>query len=337
MAHGIKNRDTVLIVGDRGWHGLGKQMETISMTDLKEQFPYSYEKVPMFTADGVEVDGFKAVVTTDDKGSCGVVGDTYEIINLDDMFGLANDLVLAHGTGKVVSAGSLHNREDFFVDLGIDKEFRHGDDVSKPYIGITNNFCGMRHLVAGAHSTRMVCANTLNLMLGEVKGSPRALKIRHTKGAWNRLAEAKRILGITLAAFDAADAEMHAMISRTLTDAEVADYYGKIMPVDPIAPRMEHENEEQYEARVATIERGNRKALRFRAEWQMTLDKERIELKQEPNLWLAMNSITKWVQHENQVKGESGNPLMRGWSNRFATGFKMTNEAHDAAIAVLNG
>ena len=33
------------------------------MTDLKEQFPYSYEKVPMFTSDGVEVEGFKAVIT----------------------------------------------------------------------------------------------------------------------------------------------------------------------------------------------------------------------------------------------------------------------------------
>lgn len=337
MAHGIKNRDRVLIVGDRGWHGLGNAMESISITDLKEQFPYSYEKVPMFTSDGVEVDNFKAVITTDDKTSCGVVGDTYEIINLDDMFGLANDLVLAHGTGKVVSAGSLHDREDFFVDLGIDKEFRHGDDVNKPYIGITNNFCGMRHFVAGAHMERMVCANTLNLMLREVKGAPRALKIRHTKGAWNRLAEAKRILGVTLAAFDAADAEMHAMISCTMTDHEVGAYYGKIMPVEPIAPRQEHENEEQYEARVATIERANRKAQRIRGEWIITLEKERSELGQEQNLWLAMNSITKWVQHDNQVKGESGNPLMRGWSNRFATGFKLTNEAHDAALAVLNG
>lgn len=335
MAHGIKNRDRVLIVGDRGWHGLGQQMDSISMTDLKEQFPYSYEKVPMFTSDGVEVEGFKAVITTDDKQSNGVVGDTYEIINLDEMFGLANDLVVAHGTGRVVSAGSLHNREDFFVDLGIDREFRNGEDVNKPFIGITNNFCGMRHFVAGAHMNRIVCANTLNLMLREVKGSPRAIKIRHTKGAWNRLAEAKRILGITLAAFDKADEEMHQMISKKMTDAEIASYYDAIMPMTNIPPRRADENEEQYEARVETIERANRKASRVRAEWSMTLDNERSVLGQEPNLWLAMNSVTKWIQHENQVKNESTNPLIRGWSNRFATGFKMTNEAHDAALSVL--
>jgi|APGre2960657373_1045057.scaffolds.fasta_scaffold03619_3 phage/plasmid-like protein (TIGR03299 family) len=333
MAHGIKNRDRVLLVGDRGWHGLGQQMDSISMTDLKEQFPFSYEKVPMFTSDGVEVEGFKAVITTDDKQSNGVVGETYEIINLDEMFGLANDLVVAHGTGRVVSAGSLHNREDFFVDLGIDREYRNGDDVNKPYIGISNNFSGMRNFVAGAHTERMVCANTLNLMLREVKGSPRAIKIRHTKGAWNRLAEAKRILGITLAAFDKADEEMHRMIGKTMNDAEIASYYDSIMPLTDTPTRRADENEEQYEARVETVERANRKASRIRAEWRMTLDNERVILSQEPNLWLAMNSVTKWVQHENQVKNESTSPLIRGWSNRFATGFKMTNEAHDMALS----
>lgn len=335
MAHGIENRDRVLIVGDRGWHKLGKQMDAISMTDLREHFPYSYEKVPMFTADGMEVTGFKAVITTDDKQSNGVVGDTYEIINLDEMFGLANDLVVAHGTGRVVSAGSLHNREDFFVDLGIDREFRNGDDVNKPFIGITNNFCGMRNFVAGAHMERMVCANTLNLMLHEVKSSPRAIKIRHTKGAWNRLAEAKRILGITLAAFDSAEEEMQGMIAKTMSNAEIVSYYDGVMPMPNIPTRRADENEEQHEARVQTIERANRKASRIRAEWHMTLDSEVSLLGQEPNLWLAMNSITKWVQHENQVKNESTNPLIRGWSNRFATGFKMTNEAHDAALALL--
>jgi hypothetical protein len=179
----------------------------------------------------------------------------------------------------------------------------------------------------------MVCANTLNLMLREVKGSPRAIKIRHTKGAWNRLAEAKRILGITLAAFDKADEEMHRMIGKTMNDAEIASYYDSIMPLTDTPTRRADENEEQYEARVETVERANRKASRIRAEWRMTLDNERVILSQEPNLWLAMNSVTKWVQHENQVKNESTSPLIRGWSNRFATGFKMTNEAHDMALS----
>ena len=335
MAHGIKNRDKVIVVGDRGWHGLGVKMEAISISELKEHFPYSYEKVPMFTADGVEVDNYKAIITTDDRGTSGIVGDGYEIINIDDMISLANDLVVSHGTGAVVSAGSLHNREDFFIDIGLDKEFRNGDDVCKPFIGITNNCCGMRHAVAGAHTTRMVCANTLNIMLKEAKNSPRALKIRHTRGAWNRLAEAKRILGITFASFDSADVEMQAMVAKTMTRLEIVGYYDSIMPITPLPVRLSEENSEQYEAKIETIERANRKASKIRAEWDMTLDDERVRLGQEPNLWLAMNSVTKWVQHSNQVKGVSVEPLMRGWSNRFATGFKLTNEAHDNALSVL--
>lgn len=335
MSHGIKNRDKVVIVGDRGWHDLGVKVDSISISELKEHFPYSYEKAQMFTSDGVEVENFKAVITTDDRGTCGIVGDGYEIIDVNDMIDLASDLVVSHGTGKIVSAGSLHNREDFFIDIGLDKEFRNGDDVCRPFIGITNNCCGVRHFMAGAHSDRMVCSNTLNLMLREVKNSPRALKIRHTKGAWNRLAEAKRILGVTLASFDSADNEMQQMVACAMTRIEIVGYYDSIMPIISLPIRLASENNEQYEAKIDTIERSNRKASKIRAEWDMTLEEEQKRLGQESNLWLAMNSVTKWVQHSNQVKGVSTSPLMRGWSNRFATGFKLTNEAHDMALSVL--
>lgn len=338
MAHGIQTqgslKDRVLIEGDKGWHGLGEDRKAISPTDVREAFPWDWKMEDMILSNGNAVSGFKAV--TSEGHSVGVVGDGYTMIGIDDVVSLAEDIIVSHGTGRIVSAGTLHGRADFFLDLEIDKEFRNGDDVNKPFIGLTNNATGRRHFMGGAHMNRIVCANTLNLMLGEVKGSERAIKVRHTKSAFNRLSEARRILGIACAAFDKADVEMQAMIAKTLTDSEVNGFYDQIMPLAPIPALKPGENAEQYEAKVEKVERANRKVERVRDSWLDTLHTERRILQvPAPNLWLALNSVTKWAQHDRTVRGESEDPTMRLWSNRFSDGFDRTNEAHDIAVAML--
>lgn len=338
MAHNIVTdgalRDRVLIEGDKGWHGLGEDRKSISAKDVREAFPWDWQMDDLLLPNGNKVDGFKAV--TSEGNAVGVVGDSYTMIGIDDVVSLAEDIILQHGTGRIVSAGTLHGRQDFFLDLELGKEFRNGDDVNKPYIGLSNNAVGSRHFIGGAHMHRIVCANTLNLMIGEAKTSPRCLKVRHTKSAFNRLSEAKRILGIACAAFDKADAEMQAMIAKSLTDAEVEAYYNTIMPVQAVPGLSAGENAEQYEAKVEKIERANRKTERVRDVWWDTLNTERQILKSaSPNLWLALNSVTKWAQHDRSVRGESDDPMMRLWSNRFSDGFDRTNEAHDIAVAML--
>jgi hypothetical protein len=108
------------------------------------------------------------------------------------------------------------------------------------------------------------------------------------------------------------------------------------MPLAPVPGLSPGENAEQYDAKVEKIERANRKTERIRDIWRDTLNMERQILKsQSPNLWLALNSVTKWAQHERTVRGESDDPMMRLWSNRFSDGFDRTNEAHDLAMAML--
>lgn len=334
MAHGIKVNDKVLIEGDKGWHGLGEDRASITPADVRAAFPWDWQMEDILLANGNTVDGFKAV--TSEGQSVGVVGDGYTMIGIDDVLSLAESIVVSHGTGRIVSCGTLHGREDFFIDLELGKEFRNGDDVNKPFIGLSNNAVGTRHFIGGAHMQRMVCANTLNLMLNEVKGSARAIKVRHTKSAFNRLAEAKRILGIACAAFDKADEEMQAMIAKTMTDSEVNAFYDQVMPLMPVPGMSQGENAEQYEAKVEKIERANRKTDRIREGWLDTLQNERRILRvPSPNLWLALNSVTKWAQHDRTVRGESDDPMMRLWSNRFSDGFDRTNDAHDIAVAML--
>jgi phage/plasmid-like protein (TIGR03299 family) len=339
MAHQIQTegvrKDLVLIEGDKGWHGLGQDRVTITAEDIRREFfPMDWQMEDAMLANGNPVEGWKAV--TSEGHAVGMVGEKYTMLQMSDVLAVAEDICLAHGTGRIVSAGTLHGREDFFLDLDIGKEFRHKDDVSKSFIGLSNNAVGSRHFLGGAHSYRIVCANTLNLAFQDMKGSPRCVKIRHSKGAHNRLQEAKRILGVSVAAFDAADAEMHAMIAATLTESQVNGYYGQIMPILPIPAKEERQTAEDFDAAVEKAERANRKTVKVREEWWNTLDNERKILRVDsPNLWLAMNSVTKWAQQDRTVRGESADSVLRLWSNRFGDGYDRTNEAHDVAVAML--
>lgn len=332
MGHGIitegQRMDTVLIVGDKGWHGLAQDRQSITAGDVREVFlPNDWTMEEAFIGSGAKIDGKMAVVSG--GVPVGIVGEGYTMLTMDDVLSFAESICLAHGTGKIVSAGTLHGREDFFLDLGIDKEFRNGDDVTKPYIALSNNAVGLRHFEAGAHTTRIVCANTLRLAIGELRGSPRAVKIRHSKSAHDRLREANRVLGLSMAAFDAADAEMHAMIGMELNEAGVNAYYDRVKPIQSIPASADEEEADK-------IERANRKAAKIREEWWEILNRERLTLRvADPNLWLAMNSVTNWAQKTRTVRGESTDPMLRLWSNRFGDGATSTDEAHDAAVEML--
>lgn len=333
MAHGILGKDKVLIEKDAGWHGLGINMDTISPQQVRTSFAWDYEKSPMFLANGMEVADHKAI--TSEGEAIGVVGDKYHIIGIEDMIQLAETIIIQAGTGRIVSTGTLHGRQDFFMDLYLDKEFRHNDDVSKAYIGLTNNSIGSRKFCAGAHTNRIVCANTQRIALNEM-GTERCLKVKHTMSAISRLGEAKRILGIACASFDKADTEMQAMIALGMSDTEVYNFYNKIMPSGVFPTMQAGQSADEYEQICDTIDRANRKSDKTKSIWFQGLHSERRELQVgTPNLWLAMNSVTKWVQHERAVKGESFDPMMRMWSNKFSDGALKSDEAYDIALSLL--
>ena len=129
---------------------------------------------------------------------------------------------------------------------------------------------------------------------------------------------------------------MQALIAKSLTDAEVKAYYDQIMPFDTIPSISRAVQPSPGEAAVTKAARSDRKGEKARDAWVATLEVERVALGGgAPTLWLAMNSVTKWMQHERTVRGESTDPTMRLWSNRFSDGYDRTNEAHDIALAML--
>ncbi|NBT59009.1 hypothetical protein EBT16_09530 [bacterium] len=108
------------------------------------------------------------------------------------------------------------------------------------------------------------------------------------------------------------------------------------MPIQKIPVKTAGMTDDEFDKAVDSVERANRKAERTRDQWIDILDTEMKILRVDtPNLWLAMNSVTKWVQQTRTVRGESDDSMLRLWSNRYGDGYDRTNEAHDLAVEMM--
>jgi len=119
---------------------------------------------------------------------------------------------------------------------------------------------------------------------------------------------------------------MHAMSNMTLDVIGLSSFYDAIMPY-PEQPK-DDDGIVQYDRRYAKVHR-------IRQEWLRTLNEESDSLSTSKNLWLALNSVTNWQQHESSVHGSLSNRLKRESSNRFGANYTKTNNAHDIAYAML--
>ena len=329
MAHGILENDLILVKDEQAWHGKA-HVFTEEMSGRAAQLevaPYRLEKYPSFDRNGNEIPDSYYLERNDTREPiAGNLGSDYCPIQPEEISDIVDQIVVNPGIGRVTSCGTVNGHQDFWIDCEIDKEFRNGDDVSKPFVSFSNNNTGRRKFLAGAHLHRVVCNNTLNLANREMKNSPRWVTIRHSRNASERLMNAKKTLGIVLATFDQFDAEMHEMISKTMDASDVSRFYDMVMPY-PEKP-VDEEGLDKYDRRY-------NKVHRVRQQWLGTLHEESDKLSAPANLWLALNSVTNWQQHDSSVHGSKTNQMKREASNRFGANYNKTNEVHDIAYAML--
>tara|TARA_Y100000034_G_scaffold128806_1_gene184071 strand:+ start:925 stop:1920 length:996 start_codon:yes stop_codon:yes gene_type:complete len=329
MAHGIMESDRILVKDKQAWHG-----KAVVFTEDKsgkaaqmEIAPYLIEKHPSMDRNGVEIpDSYYLERNDTQEPIAGNLGSDYCPIQPEEIADIVDQIVVNPGIGRVVSCGTVNGHQDFWIDCELDKEFRAGDDANKPFVSFSNNNTGRRKFLAGAHLYRVVCDNTLNLANREMKGSPRCVAIRHSRNASERLMNAQKSLGVVLATFDQFDEEMHNMMNVQLDASGISRFYDAVLPY-PDKP-VDEDGLNQYDRRY-------NKVHRIRQQWLGTLHQESDKLSSPANLWLALNSVTKWQQHDSSVHGSMTNQLKREASNRFGMNYNKTNKAHDIAHAML--
>lgn len=218
MAHKIyfnevTGKHSFFSVKEKAWHGLGQIVEghpTSTEAIRYAGLDYEVTKEPLYTKgkglidtpqgiefydNEIEVPNAFATMRNDNNKVLGVVGKDYQVVQNHEAFTFFDEIV-GGGNGILYeTAGALGNGERIFITAKLPNYIRvgNGDDVTEKYIFLTTSHDGSGSITAAFTPIRIVCQNTLNAAFRNMNN---VVRIRHTSGAKQRLANAHKVMGI---------------------------------------------------------------------------------------------------------------------------------------------
>lgn len=152
---------------------------------------FEVEKTPLYINKGglQKVGGKVATVRTDTKKVLGIVGETYEIVQNAEQFGVFQEFadkgIVTFENGGIFDDGARTYIQAVLpetIEVNLDR-----GDVIRKFITICSSHDGSLALQAFVTPIRIVCTNTfqLSIQTGEHK-----VKIKHTKTASEKLSQA---------------------------------------------------------------------------------------------------------------------------------------------------
>ena len=255
MAHLLEtvNGETAFAsLREPAWHGLGEVFtEEVSTAEMLKKAKLNKWNVRLEDVEipaGMESDkGYSFVVRDNpfiqgNKDVLGVVGERYVPLQNEELFDFADNL-LDNG-GRWETAGSIKGGRVVFGALALERETvidpnGVGDKVNT-YLLVNTSHDGSISIQASITPVRVVCANTLNLALGNrgrggsVKQS---FKIRHTQTATGKVQIAREALGLANAYIDEFSKMANEMIQKEVSKAQ----FDKI--VESLYPTPKDENQ----------------------------------------------------------------------------------------------
>jgi phage/plasmid-like protein (TIGR03299 family) len=217
------------------WHGLGtvfqEEVSTAEMLEKAKLNDWDVRLEDVAIPNGFESDKNYSFVTRtnpfDRKKNdvLGVVGERYVPLQNEELFTFA-DTILDFG-GRWETAGSIKGGRVVFGSLALERETvldKDGvADKINTYLLVNTSHDGSIAIQASITPVRVVCANTLNLALGNrgrggsVKQS---FKIRHTQTANGKVQAAREALGLANAYMDEFDKMANTMIQTEITKSQ---------------------------------------------------------------------------------------------------------------------
>ena len=159
------------------------------------------------------------------------VGARYKVVQNEELFSFADNIVDGDSRVAWESAGSLKAGKVVFGSLTIPREMvldpQGANDKTQLYLIVWTSHDGSVAVQAAITPVRVVCQNTLNLAMRNAKQS---FKIRHTQTAEGKIQVARETLGLTLGYFDEFEKQAQELFKQEITDAEFSKLIKTIYP-----------------------------------------------------------------------------------------------------------
>lgn len=306
--------------GQKPWHGLGTVIagqatsaEAIKLATLDWRVE---QAIAYATIGGELIDSGSRLNYRDDTNAVlGTVGSQYKPLQNVDAFAFM-DSIVGNGAAAYDTAGALFGGRKVWMLAKLPKVIKTTrKDVTEAFILLTNAHDGSESMRFFLTTTRVVCNNTLTLALNTGDGSRgNGITYRHTGGLMDRLEQAKEYLGIIDLSLDKLADATQRLHKAKMTTAQVADYANSLFPSDSdecarLLNRMADEQTERASIMRELLNGHEAMTDRTRKEnaaiVEMILanhENERQAVAGRGTAWTAYNSVSEWVDHQNESK-----------------------------------
>jgi phage/plasmid-like protein (TIGR03299 family) len=338
MAHEIHQHDNVVLHREKAWHGLGIVVESAPSPQEALRIAgldWTVEQWPLSATNGdtrVIVSDHVLNIRTDTRTQLGVVGKGYQPIQNRELAEFSASLSELDGV-KVETAGSIRNGQKVWFLLRGESFAVKDRDVMKSYILVSNGHDGGTALRCTPTTVRVVCSNTLHLVIPrfEAEGnfkqaSPACYAARHTGSVKDKVEEARAALRLYANAVEQnkrlidqlATKEMnHEAVQRFLLECYTRDF--DTIPDQPT-------NAQQHRQRGNAVDAIRAMLTRF----------EKEEAAIGASAWSALNAYTGWIQHDRRIRrvDPAAREELRLHSRLFGVDADRTTAAYATALTI---
>lgn len=348
MAHEITSTDSVLLHQRPAWHGLGMVIEEeLTAVEACRKAKMSWEVEPWrLTATGpngetIEVPDFVANVRVDQgldlRAVLGVVSGDYRVCQNMQLAELADEVA---SSGKVIieSCGSIRGgKRVWFLAKGEAYQVG-GKDAVDSYMLFSNGHDGGSSLRMTPTSVRVVCSNTLHMVIPRFDGQrpeSASISFMHLGSMDRKIAAAKQALQHFAAVRDS-NFEMMERLAQTPISRMQADqlFAGSYAAFWETATDAELRDSDLRKRGIA--ERRLERMREGRAAFLERLNDEARKTGMELSVWSAMNAMTGFVQHDKVPTAKTSEAAYeaRCERNLFGLGAQRTHEVLAASLAL---
>ena len=326
MAHQIRKNDHLVLAGKSAWHGLGTVTEGAPNPFAALRLArLEWDVLPSASVSGifnpgerdefrVSTDTAQVLVRSDDKSVLGVVGPDYtpvQNLQLAELAYALRDAGSDRGV-EIESAGSLYGgRKVWFLIRAESIEMGGKGDTTVPYFMLTNAHDGTASLQGLGTGTRVVCANTMRIALGEAKDR---IAFRHTSGIGSRVEEMAGIIRQWFSNVEKGQSVAARLAAKPMTSAAIRELWVEVIQ------RLDGEIPAAQDVSNKWEENRREKAINGLAHMAQVFDRESQQYG--ANLWVAANAATNWVQHVRSQyairKGDSTARAYAQWNGATA-------------------
>lgn len=317
MAHNICDDNAIFYVGEKPWHGIGTELKNPATAEeaiISAKLNYNIELTDLHTSKKT-LENHKATIRTDNHNILGVVSPKYQIIQNQEAFGFF-DAVVGQKLAIYHTAGALGLGERIWLLAKLPSDIIvKGNDVVEKYLCLTSSHDGKSALRMYFTPIRVVCQNTLNASLQRGEG----ISIRHSGDIQLKVAEAQRILGISIEYYKEFEGIIQNLAQKPFNTENAELYFKHVLFGQQIPEEMSTQAENKLNKMLYLFDKGKGNDL--------------------PGIrhtaWAAYNAVTEMVDHHGTIKNMQSDPTNRLKNIWFGAGANLKERAFEEAVALL--